>query len=335
MFTLEDFKRLSQIDGLYNYDIYTGNPLPHGIPRSHNWEHVIPAFIIGKRVGMEDEKLSLNKEPYHDPHLVYPTLKVINDERNNFPYGQLVQDRYQAFASPDIDLIANEGRIIATQHIRDMSLLGDERKDIYIKNKDRQRICDFGKCIFQPPIQTRGAIARAVFYFYLMYGYDSFRRPYTGHTPWLFHGVIDNNVKQYDIIDNNWRIFFEHNIDMFREWASEPITKEEERRNIDIIKITHVPNIFVSYIDNDMNYTTANSHVINELFFGKPHIHDTYKNMSFFDNLNVGNLQYVYNNVVKMTAEYFENSLTTQFTPPYQEPPNKRYRFARYPYSQN
>lgn len=288
---------------IYKYDIYTGNHVRDEamqLRESINYEHVIPAFIMAKRVeGSADTEFYLNKEPYHDPHLVFPTIKKINDARENFAYGQFVDSRQQAIDNQHE--IVNEE--VATNVYDPLILykLYNKRpeKDIYINRKaqvqisDKRRHCDFGRCVFQPPLTTRGAIARAIFYYYLMYGYEPSTRPYTFESPWLFHGKNYVNFKsrhnqqvvtRQTVNDDKWNIFFHDNKFLFRHWAQDHITRQEINSNLDIIKLTTVPNIFVSHLDNNGNMQLqGNSQIIDELFFGLPHDHNKYKFMSFYE----------------------------------------------------
>ncbi len=290
------YKEIMKLAKQYLYDMYTGADTVT-IDRNkndYNIEHTVLAQIIGPRP--TDESFPyINKESYHDPHMLFPTSKEVNTFRANFVYGKIVDSREHALKSIETGAnlsIINKDRIFdnSSSEIKTtrQKLKNFENKesmkdhlpedDIYVDNtkakmntdfRDPFLQCEIGDCIFQPSVKFSGDISRIVFYYYLMYAYDVTKRPYTNDQPWI--GNVDRNkCKGFKI--NAWEKFFFDHLNDYYQWAkNDPISTEEESRNKKIIDISSVPNIFVGYYTNDSLYHVSSFEVIDELLFGKSH----------------------------------------------------------------
>jgi endonuclease I len=66
--------------------MYTG-VYPKG-DDTYNIEHIVPAtvFLTNRPKG---DIVELDKEPYHDPHILFPALKDINTIRANYVFGEI------------------------------------------------------------------------------------------------------------------------------------------------------------------------------------------------------------------------------------------------------
>ena len=124
-------------------------------------------------------------------------------------------------------------------------------------------------------MKITGEISRIVFYFYLMYAYDPYKRPYTNNEPWLY----DDNCNFFDM--KSWHIFFNNHLNEYYNWSKTPISDYERNKNIKIMDEYSLPNIFIGYYNKEGKYTII-ADIIDELFFGKPHNHDKYTNISFY-----------------------------------------------------
>ena len=72
------------------YDIYANEPKDSKKIYLYNIEHAVLASIISKRPkGDNEKKIYINNEPYHDPHILFPTLKAINSLRSNYMFGDV------------------------------------------------------------------------------------------------------------------------------------------------------------------------------------------------------------------------------------------------------
>lgn len=290
------------------YDMYTNinvHDIKHNID-NFNIEHVIPSTIISSRP-TDESKITVNKEPFHDPHILFPTLKEINVIRSNYGFGNIATNRKEAVAK-DVTRFINRNIYLenfgsgihyeySPKHVIKVpditKLPSDEKFDIYIQDKDAQIIndiakkksflvCDLGKCIFQPSKEFSGDISRIIFYYYLMYAYNPNRRPISNTYPWL--GRIneqENACEGFDI--ESWiKFFYEHLTDYY-EWAkNDPINDIEILRNKKILALTGVPNIFVGYYNDKGEYVNSNFDFIDELLFGKKHDHNKYQRIKFY-----------------------------------------------------
>jgi endonuclease I len=286
----------------YLHDMYSGSK-PEIIWKNrdqYNIEHVVIAKIVGPRPTDESFPF-INKEPYHDCHLLFPTKEIINTLRANFVYGKVADTREDAIKKSMADVInvdeialydlQPDNKIPASQlrQTATISLDKSRNDDIFVTNKNSVIIegdkedyifCDIGKCLFQPSKNFSGDLARVVFYFLLMYAYDVTERPYTGETPWIGNVSREKKCQGFDF--NAWKAFFHDHIDDFYDWAkTDPVNDIETRRNKEIIGFTSVPNIFVGYTTKDGTYHTSTMDVIDELFFGKPHDHEKYTGIEF------------------------------------------------------
>lgn len=301
------YRDIIELAKSYLYDMYSGST-PDSISsnrRNYNIEHSVLAKIVGPRPTDETFPF-INKESYHDPHVLFPTNKDINTLRANFVYGQLADSRESALkVSKDLGVnisIVNKDEVLLksrTAPARFYTLRSSkgidpsklEVDDIYIddthsvikQGQDNDFVfCNIGDCVFQPSKPFTGDIARIVFYYFLMYAYDTRARPYTGEIPWI--GNVDRtrglNCQGFDFAI--WRTFFFDHLDEYYNWAkNDQINDMETTRNQHIIDITTVPNIFVGYYTSDDVYHTSSFDIIEELLFGKPHDHKKYENIEF------------------------------------------------------
>lgn len=290
----------------YLFDMYSNYPnnIINEYKNYFNIEHTIPANIIAPRP-TSDKVAYINKEPFHDLHILFPTLTNINSMRGNLPYGTVSTSRQNIIdrvgSSPNEYSIINTNTFFGSPRISEeypqLYKINKEDLDEYPQNLDiyinKKNICRLGECVFQPPKKFSGDIARIVFYFYLMYGYDFSQRPYKNPIdknripyPW-FANISDGVCYGFDF--EKWKTFYIDHLSDYYNWAkNDPISEEEHRRNITIIQIVQVPNIFVGYktkfiVDGVEKsfYINSNFDVIEELLFGKPHDHNKYKNIIF------------------------------------------------------
>lgn len=247
-----------------------------------NVEHVIPASIISKKP--DQDTIYSNEEAYHDPHIMFPTLIEVNKLRSSMPYGMITNNRQFIIDKiKDNDpnyIIINKNLLIDS--ITYPALSEDLEKadpdlDIYVK---MEKNCG---CIFQPPKKYLGAIARIVFYFYLMYGYDFSVRPYpipdpkSVAAPW-FGRIIGNTCHGFNY--DKWKSFFFDHVQDYYGWSQLPIAEAEHVRNKKLICKTGIPNIFVGYYEKK-KYIPSTSLMVNHLFFGLHHRHTLYTAIQF------------------------------------------------------
>jgi len=269
------------------YDIYANEPKDSNKLFLYNIEHAVLASIISKRPkGDKEEKIYINNEPYHDPHILFPTLRAINSLRSNYMFGDLEENGFKMEKIIDnitIETIKNKGYkeedklhiekipIPTDFNIDDSIIINDECKIKQTNKTSRQEYynCKLGECIFEPKNLTSGTIARIVFYYFLMYAYDPTKRPHTNTEPWL---VYDMNTITggrnicYGLKDDEWEKFFYDNFYYYYYSAKKyPITDLETERNKEIISLTGVPNIFVGYYDDKGNYVKSSFDFIDEL----------------------------------------------------------------------
>ena len=274
------------------YDIYSGlkpSELDRRFQKMFNIEHVIPATIISPRTRETQKETEMttfiNREPFYDLHLLFPTISDLNSIRADFEYGKLADNRDQAEKEKEVTKIVNELQYISKyptkQRYNYIQKVGnltnkDQSLDIYVDDKN----CEKETCIFQPPKKFSGDIARIVFYFFLMYAYDFTERPSTKQRPWFIN--IGKDQKCHGFNFEEWKIFFFDHVKDFYDWAkNDPVSIEETSRNKKIIELTNVPNIFVGYIDSKKNYHESSFQDIENLLFGKIHDHHKYTDITF------------------------------------------------------
>jgi len=268
------------------YDIYTNEPKILKKKYLYNIEHAVLSSIISIRPMGEDKekKIYINNEPYHDPHILFPTLKVINFLRSNYIFGDIEEKGFKMEKIIDkttIDNIKNKNYIEENKlqiqsitmpddfNIYDSIIIDDNCK-VKKKNKTTGKDyynCELGECIFEPKNITSGTIARIVFYYFLMYAYDPTKRPYTSTEPWLVYDKNTNNGKNicYGLKADEWIKFFYDNFNYYYYSAkNNPITDLETNRNKEIINLTGVPNIFVGYYNDEGIYVTSSFDFIDE-----------------------------------------------------------------------
>ncbi|AYV78001.1 MAG: hypothetical protein Edafosvirus3_79 [Edafosvirus sp.] len=320
-----EYRRAKDIALKNFYDIYSGfsseeiNKLVKN-GKKFNVDHIIPSEIMtpGERY---DNFLFINKEPYHDLHLIMPTLSEINTLRANYVFGSFTDrdkmiTKIKSLKAQTKDTsIINGDKIFNNTPIpakkaespttvsRESSLmpldLGGIRSlptynDNYVDANTtmpgrRKGRCEVGSCIFQPSLRFSGDIARITFYFYLMYGYDPSIRPHTFDVPWLGN-VYDDQCKGFSFVKFK-KFFIDHIVDYYNWSRNDPISVEETNRNKIIMEKIQIPNIFIGYYDQkcskenctkDDRYVNSSHAMIEELFFGKTHDHKKYKDMTFF-----------------------------------------------------
>ncbi|VBB18953.1 hypothetical protein YASMINEVIRUS_1485 [Yasminevirus sp. GU-2018] len=294
----------------YMYDMYTGatsdTVKSHG--SAYNIEHAVIAKIVGPRPTDETFPF-INKESYHDPHILFPTSKDVNTLRGNYVYGHVADSREKAIklsveTGANISIVNKQDVLLNTKNTNpELGKLTTltarsridpkvpEEDDIYIDDTRARMIrgdrndfafCNIGECIFQPSKKFSGDISRTVFYYFLMYAFDTTKRPYTGEQPWI------GNVETHRIINcqgfnfDAWRKFFFDHVDDYYNWAkNDPITAIETERNKYIIKTTSVPNIFVGFKTGDGRYQSSTFDVVEDLLFGREHNHKQYEDLVF------------------------------------------------------
>jgi endonuclease I len=277
------------------YDIYTNEKIVD-TNTIYNIEHTIPAQImIIKPINLNtklNNSIFLNTEPYSDPHILFPTLVAINSLRSNYIFGD-IDDRH-FFANKVIDdnivkiikdnKITNERGITLSPSLSpSLSPLPsydiDSKTKIYIADGCKEmrfpyfNSCKIGNCMFEPKEETSGTIARIIFYYFLMYGYNSTKRPYTNNEPWMiynnnYYEPENEKYKKCDILNfSKWKIFFYDNF-YYYYYASKnnPPTELEHNRNKEIIAFSGVPNIFIGYIDKSGKYVYSTHNIIDEFF---------------------------------------------------------------------
>jgi endonuclease I len=277
------------------YDLYTGMNLHQIDPNKINIEHSVLSTIMAPRP-VDNNIIYINKEPFHDLHLLFPTVAEINSLRGNYIYGLVANNREAALKSQNVTKIINERQYFNKgldkqsyqflQKVNNPSQIeGPKEDDIYINDKYQQ--CPIGKCFFQPPKRYSGDLARIVFYFYLMYAYDFTVRPNTDGKIklWFSHVSKKGDISKrvcYGFDFDDWKSFFYDHLHEYYLWAKEdPIDEKEKNKNIKIIELTNVPNIFVGYLNEKDKYIASDFDTIEELLFGKTHDHSKYTNIHF------------------------------------------------------
>ena len=320
-------------------DLYTGIDSDVILQHIHdfNIEHAIPVHIMAPRnnkklqknkksqiiIKPRDTGIYINNESLSDPHLLFPTIKRINDLRSNHDYGVLASSRDEAMQK-GLTLLNRSHEYLNYNKENSNFIKLDEKFDIYIDDpkkctgdncifqpnkefsgtiakivpnkefsetiaKNVPKKCTSNNCIFQPNKQFSGTIARIVFYYFIMYAYDFTKRPgCNDDSPW-YTNIDDDSKKDikcngFDI--EKWKKFFFNHLSEYYKWATEnTISEIEHKRNKTIINLTQIPNIFAGYIDINGVYQKSTNDVINHLLFGHKHNHDIYKNMTFFVTL--------------------------------------------------
>ena len=268
-----------------------------------NIEHTVPLTkILHRRDLIKATELAVNDEPYHDPHLLFPTEMSVNTVRYDKSFADLHIDRSNFDTKYRDHLVLNKNKYYGNDsgilsrnisRVKKLTQLGNIDNDIYT--------CTDASCLFQPPRVYSGDIARIVFYVYLMYGIDPSVRPYTEHNPWLHQASTELKFCRGFAFDKFKEFFFDH-IDDYYNWAkNDPIDLlstdglKEIQRNKTIMDKYCLPNIFVGYSDkrkctaecygesitDDKFYVNSSFVMIEDLFFGKEHDHDKYKNIEF------------------------------------------------------
>lgn len=123
---------------IYSYDIYLGNMIDNIVSQINskkvNFEHIVPTTIYASE-RPSDSSSEHNIGPFFDPHLIYPTLKEINDFRSNCIYNDIEKESDTLIVS-----------------------------DLVFK-----KLYSSVTCTFQPNDVTKSNIARCLFYVNLMY----------------------------------------------------------------------------------------------------------------------------------------------------------------------
>jgi endonuclease I len=278
------------------YDIYTNEPKTMTKIKLYNIEHVILSSIITNRPAkIFENEIFINNEPYHDSHILFPTLKIINSLRSNYIYGDIKESGFHFNKAIYPDTIQNiKDNMFADENVIDINITSrteipenpekpenyDTNSNIYIdddckysKISDKTGIpftkCNIGECIFEPKEETSGTIARIVFYYFLMYAINPTVRPFTNDNPWLVYNINQNKKKNicFGLNFDEWKKFFYDKFYYYYYCAKKyPATKQEHDRNIEIINFTGVPNVFIGYINKDGEYIINTFKIIDELF---------------------------------------------------------------------
>lgn len=224
--SLKDFLKLNV------YDLYLDAPINKTTYNKFNIEHVVPATVFSINRA-DSRRVEIDKEPFHDPHILFPTLKSVNTLRSNYIFGDVTSD--------EASVCVNKTKIITIDDTKPIMAefgvtveLSDKTKfdDVVNKNmicvndgasvkqlgRDKKEfdLCEVGECVFSPIEETRGAIARCIFYFCLMYAYDPIMRPYTNTGNWL--GNIRRGKKKC-IAMRKWNEFFYERLEDYYSWG--------------------------------------------------------------------------------------------------------------------
>lgn len=289
------------------YDMYSGSYVDKDQRDHYNIEHIVPAAIFTSNRANGDE-VEIDKEPYHDPHILFPTLKDVNTLRANYVFGNVpiadasicVKDAGKtALVATDgarIIVDAIEKREIVPNYVDKTTLEANvdnvsvciDTKLSHMQTIGRDKsfpVCNVGDCTFAPASPFKGDIARCVFYFYIMYAYDPNVRPYTKTENWLRSTKFGRKCE----LMPKWNKFFVDHIDEYYEWAkSDPISDMEELRNIKLNMYCGVPNIFIGHITKSFKYNVSDFQMIDELLFSKPHDHSKYTNIDILFDTSDG-----------------------------------------------
>ena len=282
-----------KINKIYMSNIYT----KCSVTKNYNIEHIVPASAMYKRSGERtnfENSVYYNNEQYSDINNLFIIPDDLNTYRGNIPFGEVLNNA-ETKMSYDPKCGEETGTVMFEKKPNKDEIIISDPED---KKKKPTTVCkqNAEKCTFKPYDFTKKYIAKVLFYFHLMYGYDPNSRPGSTkddlqHYVWL--GKVSDDGKAFNAFnsDNGWTEFFFNNIKLFKEWNSmrnDPrnfiyITKMNEYNKQNAIKFG-IPNIFIGYYENDNKYVFTDDKLVDELFF-KPDDHDCKK---------IQNRQYIY-----------------------------------------
>lgn len=284
------------------HDFYSGSHsiLEHDhLGDTYNIEHVVPVTVFRSRKNIQMHKIvQYSDEPIHDPHNFFATKKIINDVRKSHIYGDVIPSSTNTKMCINNTVSVVKDRAVAddliqkdtNQHFAEVHVLDnfstfpfddinsiicvDESKTIETKTA-----CEIANCTFSPPAINKGAIARCIFYMFLMYAFNPNQRP---GTPTVNHNWLTHNGKTLP----KWNEFFYTNLPTYYKWAiTHEINLDEENRNKELINFCGYPNIFVGYVDIKGTYIRSTNEILNELLFSStyPHDHEKYTDIEFIN----------------------------------------------------
>ena len=283
------------------HDFYSGSHfiLDHDhLKDTYNIEHIVPATVFRSRRGMQNNKIAqYSDEPLHDPHNFFATKKIINDVRKSHIYGDVLPSSTNTKMCINNTVGVVKNRAIAddliqkdiNQHFAEVHVLDnfsifpfDDKNSVICvdesKTIETKTVCDIANCTFSPPAINKGAIARCIFYMFLMYAFDPHQRP---GTPKVNHNWLTNNGSTLP----KWNDFFYTNLPTYYKWATtNEISPDEENRNKELITFCGYPNIFVGYVDISGTYVRSTNEILNELLFSHLHDHRKYLDIEFINN---------------------------------------------------
>jgi endonuclease I len=309
------------------YDMYSGSYIDKKQESHYNIEHIVPAAIFTSNRANENV-VEIDKEPYHDPHILFPTLKDVNTLRANYVFGNVpiadasicVKDfgktALVATDSAKIIVDAIDKREIVPDYVDKSTLeanidnvsvcIDTQLSRMQSLGPDKSfPVCSVGDCTFAPATEFKGDIARCVFYFYIMYAYDPSVRPYTKTENWLTSTKFGRKCELFP----KWDKFFIDHLEEYYEWAkNDPISDAEELRNIKLNLYCGIPNIFVGYISNTREYYKSDFQLIDELLFSKPHEHSKYTDINVLFQLPDPKKAEEVRNIIKSKIEKYSRS---------------------------
>jgi len=284
------------------HDFYSGSHsiLEHDhLGDTYNIEHIVPVTVFRSRRNIQMHKIvQYSDEPIHDPHNFFATKKIINDVRKSHMYGDVLPSSTNTKMCINNTVSVVKDRAVAddliqkdtNQHFAEVHVLDnfsafpfDDKNSIICidesKTVETKTVCDIANCIFSPPAINKGAIARCIFYMFLMYAFNPNQRP---DTPTVNHNWLTNNGKTLP----KWNDFFYTNLPTYYKWAiTHEISPDEENRNNELINFCGYPNIFVGYVDISGTYVRSTNEILNELLFSStyPHDHEKYTRIEFIN----------------------------------------------------
>jgi len=256
---------------------------------SHTVEHIVPSSIFASNV----TSLNIHNEPAHEIHNLFICNPVLNDIRKKCHHGNVELEHASLCVANTVCLIKPSYGVSKKQFYKNPFFTEVHKIESFVdfpfSEEERNSIvCELyskKECIFTPPYQNRGAIARCVFFMFLMYVYDPSKRPgLSSEHYWLYRNVpnIDKRTKKpikdiskYESLPG-WQEYFYEHLQEFYEWSKMPITEQEHQRNKNLIEICGYPNIFVGYmkiVDDDYVYTPAHPNTIDAILFNQSHDH--------------------------------------------------------------